>query len=541
MNMNSSEEQSKIFIVDDEELNLKYLKRILSDDYEITTTTNSGNSLALIKEIMPDIILLDVHMPVINGFELCKLILDDDETKNIPVIFISSLRTPEHVKIGLEVGAVDFIARPINKVETFARIKTHLTIGKLQNDLAIANSKLNSLLEKKTKELSQEKTLKEKSNEALLESENRFKTIFLSTPEAILIVGVESGEIIDVNPACSTLSGYSYNELIGMKQNDLLENYNESIQEEYLQTHNNFDDDSDVKISSNSLISKSGKKIPVQNSSKTILMEGEHYVFAVIFDLSSQKKIEHQLEKAKNDAEEFSRIKGVFLANMSHELRTPLVGILGFSNILEEEIKDNALKYMAHSITTSGERLLNTLKVILDYSDLENFRKNPIWVKINLNQIVNSLVESYSEYYKKRGLEVTKIFDQKEDILINADQPSITEAISQLLKNAITYTQFGGITIGLKTEIEGDVEYAIISVEDTGIGISEEKLNSIFEDFRQISEGYSRSYEGLGLGLTLVKNIVDLHSGEIVVESKENEGSQFTIKLVMNSENLNKE
>jgi len=536
--MSSSEERSKIFIVDDEELNLKYLKRILSDEYEITTTTNSGNSLALIKEVKPDIILLDVHMPVINGFELCKLILDDDETKNIPVIFISSLRTPEHVKIGLEVGAVDFIARPINKVETFARIKTHLTIGKLQIDLAIANSKLNSLLEKKTQELSQEKTLKEKSNEALLESENRFKTIFLSTPEAIIIVGVDSEEIIDVNPACSTLSGYSYNELIGMNQKDLLQNYDESIQKDNVITHNNFDEDSEVNISLNILVSKSGEKIPVQNSSKTILMEGEHYIFAVIFNLSSQKKIEHQLEQAKNDAEEFSRIKGVFLANMSHELRTPLVGILGFSNILEEEIKDNALKYMAHSITTSGERLLNTLKVILDYADLENFRKNPNWGKINLNQIIDSVVESYSDYSKKRGLEVTKNFDKKEDLLINADQHSITEAISQLLKNAITYTQFGGVTIGLKTETEKDIEYAIISVEDTGIGISEEKLNSIFEDFRQISEGYSRSYEGLGLGLTLVKNIIDLHSGEIVVESKENEGSQFKIKLEIKTENL---
>ena len=536
--MSSSEERSKIFIVDDEELNLKYLKRILSDEYEITTTTNSGNSLALIKEVKPDIILLDVHMPVINGFELCKLILDDDETKNIPVIFISSLRTPEHVKIGLEVGAVDFIARPINKVETFARIKTHLTIGKLQIDLAIANSKLNSLLEKKTQELSQEKTLKEKSNEALLESENRFKTIFLSTPEAIIIVGVDSEEIIDVNPACSALSGYSYNELIGMNQKDLLQNYDESIQKDNVITHNNFDEDSEVNISLNILVSKSGEKIPVQNSSKTILMEGEHYIFAVIFNLSSQKKIEHQLEQAKNDAEEFSRIKGVFLANMSHELRTPLVGILGFSNILEEEIKDNALKYMAHSITTSGERLLNTLKVILDYADLENFRKNPNWGKINLNQIIDSVVESYSDYSKKRGLEVTKNFDKKEDLLINADQHSITEAISQLLKNAITYTQFGGVTIGLKTETEKDIEYAIISVEDTGIGISEEKLNSIFEDFRQISEGYSRSYEGLGLGLTLVKNIIDLHSGEIVVESKENEGSQFKIKLEIKTENL---
>lgn len=539
--MKSPEKQSKIFIVDDEELNLKYLKRILVDEYDVLTTTNSGDCLPSIKEFGADIILLDVHMPVVNGFELCKLILDDDETKNIPVIFISSLRTPEHVKIGLEVGAVDFIARPINKVETFARIKTHLTIGKLQKDLADANSKLNSLLEKKTKEFNKEKSLKEKSNEALLESENRFKTIFLSTPEAIIITNLESGEIIDVNPACSKLSGYSYNELIGMNQSNLLQISDESITDEYFQAHKNFEADSDVNMSLNIMVPKSGEKFPVQNSSKTILMEGEHYIFAVIFNLSAQRTFEKQLEKAKNDAEEFSRIKGVFLANMSHELRTPLVGILGFSNILEEEIKDNALKYMAHSITTSGERLLNTLKVILDYSDLENFRKNPNWGQINLNEIIDSVIESFSDYYKKRGLEIIKNYDQENDFLINADQNSMTEAISQLLKNAIIYTQYGAITIGLKTETEKNVKYVIISLEDTGIGISEEKLNSIFEDFRQGSEGYSRSYEGLGLGLTLVKNIVDLHSGEITVNSKENEGSQFRIKLEIKTENLKKE
>ena len=125
-------------------------------------------------------------------------------------------------------------------------------------------------------------------------------------------------------------------------------------------------------------------------------------------------------------------------------------------------------------------------------------------------------------------------------IVITADKTSITEAISQLFNNAIVYTQYGSITIGLKTEKIEDTNYAIISIEDTGVGISEEKLNSIFEDFRQGSEGYSRAYEGLGLGLALVKNIIDLHSGEITVESKVNEGSLFKIKLEIKTENLKK-
>ncbi len=473
-------------------------------------------------------------MPVINGFELCKLIVDDDLTKNIPVIFVSSLRTPEHVKMGLEAGAVDFIARPINKVETFARIKTHLTIGELQRDLAIANSKLKLSLTTKVDELNEEKSLNERSRAALLESENRFQSIFQSSPEAIILVSLESGEIIDSNPAGCFLFGYSLDELIGMNQTVLLQPSKETIQKNYFQSQENGEHEFSVRMSLNTLIRKDGNKIPVQNSSKTILIEGELYIFALIYDLRARQKVESELQLAKEQAEELSRIKGLFLANMSHELRTPLVGMLGFSSILEEEIKDEHLKHMANSITSSGKRLLNTLKVLLDYSVLENLKPKPNWKRIDLNKIIYKVVDSYSDLYgdlyNDRGLEVTTQCNEK-NICIYADEYFITEVVSQLLKNAITYTKNGSISVALETETVNNLKYAVISIKDTGIGINKEKLNSIFEDFRQGSEGYSRDYEGLGLGLALVKNIVDLHKGEITVKSKENEGSLFKIKF----------
>ncbi len=537
--MNTTEERKKIFIIDDEEHNLKYFKRILSKEFTVITENDSRDCLPIIKSVKPDIILLDVHMPVISGFELCKLIVNDEVTRNIPVIFVSSLRTSEHVKIGLEAGAVDFISRPINKVELFARIKTHLTIGQLQKDLAHANNKLNSSLTKKVDELKEEKWLSERSRAALHESENRFKVIFQGTPEAIIIVSLESGEIIDVNPAGCELSGYSFDELVGMDQTKLLQPSTETIQENYFQSRKNVASGSTVRMSLNTLIRKSGKNIPVQNSSKTILIEGELYIFGVIFDLSARRNMENDLLKAKEEAEEFSRIKGFFLANMSHELRTPLVGMLGFSNILEEELEDKHLKNMAHSITSSGKRLLNTLKVLLDYSVLENLKSQPNWELVDLNKIVCKVVDSFRDSYNERGLEVTTKYDEKH-ISIYADEYFMTEVISQILNNAIIYTHHGSINIMLETEQINNINYAIISIKDTGIGIGEDKLNSIFEDFRQGSEGYSRDYEGLGIGLALVKNIVDLHSGKITVQSKENEGSLFQIKLEIKNGNLTK-
>ncbi len=536
--MGTTEELKKILIVDDEDINLKYLNKILSKKYEVSVENDSKNCLYKIKTVKPDIILLDVNMPVINGFELCKLIVDDEETKNTPVIFISSERTPQHIKMGLEAGAVDFIVKPINEVEIFARIKTHLTIGQLQKELAFANSKLNASLSERTHELEEEKNNKQKISDALVESEDRFQHIFKSAPEAIIIVHVDSGEIIDVNSAGCELFGYTCEELIGENPAKFLIPSEETIQKNYFQIKDEKSGNANIRMSLNTLIRKDNEKIPVQNSSKTILIEGELYIFSSIYDLRARQEIEMELQQAKVKAEELNRIKGFFLENMSHELRTPLVGILGFSTLLEEELEDENLKEMAVAITTSGKRLLNTLKVLLEYSVLESSENNHFWKEINLNEIVKDVVESYSTSFNSRGLEVT-IKCEENDIYVTADEHFMTEVIAQLLNNAITYTHFGSITITLETEKIEDQMYAVISIKDTGIGISEEKLSSIFEDFRQGSEGHSRDYEGLGLGLALVKNIADLHNGEITVQSKENEGSLFKLKLEINTKNEN--
>jgi len=190
---------------------------------------------------------------------------------------------------------------------------------------------------------------------------------------------------------------------------------------------------------------------------------------------------------------------------------------------------------MANSITTSGNRLLNTLRVLLEYSIIESDGKKPEWELINLNQIINDGIELCKNSNSNRGLEI--IFNSKANVSLIADHYFITEVLFQLLNNAVTYTHYGSIFITLETKKINNKEYAIISIKDTGIGISEEKLNSIFEDFRQGSEGYTRDYEGLGLGLSLVKKIVDLHNGEITVQSKKNEGSLFKVTLEILKEN----
>ncbi len=537
--MDSTNKKHKIFIADDEEINLKYFNRFLSTDYEVAITLSCVDGLELVKSFNPDIILLDVHMPEINGFDFCSQLKQNNQTKNIPVIFISSLANPEHIKTGLKVGAVDFISKPINKTETLARIKTHLAMGQVQRELAQSNQILDESLKISEKRLGYEKVHREKISARLTESESRFKLIFDSMPEAIIIVSVDSGEIIDINPAGCSLFGYSHDEIIGIHQGKLLKPSEETIRQNYFETKENNHKISNVRMLQNVLFRKNGETLPVQNSSKTILIEGELYIFSIIFDLSARKKMERELSRAKEHAEELNKLKSFFLANISHELRTPLVGILGFSKLLEEELTDDYLKHFANGITTSGNRLLNTLKVLLEYSILESSKETPEWGKVNINKVVNVVVDSYKKNLKEKGLNIFVNYEV-DNLLIAADEYFITEVISQLLNNAITYTHFGSITITLNIKKIENKECAVLSILDTGIGINESKLTSIFDDFRQASEGYSRNYEGLGLGLALVKKIVDLHNGKITVRSKENEGSLFELTLAIEKENHTK-
>jgi PAS domain S-box-containing protein len=523
--------KKKIFVVDDEESNLKYFKRIFNKEYKVITTDDSASSFPIIRSLMPDIVLLDIYMPEVNGFDLCKKLQADEKTKTIPIIFISSLCESKQIEEGLNLGAVDFIQKPINKTETLARIRTHLKVNQLQKDLAVTNSKLERLLKEKSKKLDEEQNQKNQLQKNLYESESKFQIIFKSAPEAIIIVSAESGEIVDVNPAGCNLFDYTYDELIGVNQTELLQPSDRKIKQNYIRTHEDNNKVFGVRMQLNTLVKKNGTKIPVNNSSRTILYEGELFILGVIFDLSKQKKIEEELRKSKKHADELNRLKGFFLSNMSHELRTPLVGMLGFSNILEEELKDTHLKYMASAITTSGNRLLNTLKVLMDYSLLEGNNFISEWKKVNLNDIVAEVLQSYKTQSKEKDLEIIiKIPRNKIETI--ADEHFIKEVISQLINNAFAYTQSGSISIFLETKSINGKVFAVLSIKDTGIGINKEKLDLIFDDFRQVSEGCTRDYQGLGLGLALAKKIVDLHNGEITVESKENEGSLFQLKLI---------
>ena len=239
-----------------------------------------------------------------------------------------------------------------------------------------------------------------------------------------------------------------------------------------------------------------------------------------------------ELRNAKEKAEEMNRLKSSFLANMSHELRTPMIGILGYSEMLVEESKDEETMKAANIINESGRRLLNTLNMILNLSRIEAGKLNYEFSSIDVVEIVKDCCKLFEEAAIKKGLYLE--IETKHKLLnLYLDDKMFREVINNLINNAIKFTSFGGVTIEILAETGDTGKWTIINVKDTGIGISKVDQVSIWEEFRQVSEGLGRSFEGTGLGLTLTKKFVEIMKGTITVESRCFEGSVFTVRFPM--------
>lgn len=227
---------------------------------------------------------------------------------------------------------------------------------------------------------------------------------------------------------------------------------------------------------------------------------------------------------------ELNRLKTIFLDNMSHELRTPITVILGYAGLLFEELKDPELKEMAEIILQSGNRLTESLNLLLDQSDVESHRLKINLERLNIFELLKNSYTIHKPMVESKNLNFSFEYDNQE-IYCDLDKNMFDKILSNLLKNAIKFTEKGSINLKLTTVEKFCPKKAIIKITDTGIGIPEEKLSLIFEAFRQVSEGMNRVYQGIGLGLSVTKKFVELLNGEISVNSKLNSGTEFTVSF----------
>ncbi len=245
---------------------------------------------------------------------------------------------------------------------------------------------------------------------------------------------------------------------------------------------------------------------------------------------ASREIAEMAMLESKIAAEEANRTKTQFLANMSHELRTPLNSIIGFSQILAmnkyDNLNEKEINY-ADNVLKSGEHLLNLINNILDISKVENGKMELYITSFDMIKTINEVIELTVPMATSRNIKLITDFPQT-NLFIYADQAKVKDILYNLLSNAIKFTRENGhIWVDCKCQ-ENNM---IINVTDDGIGIAEDKIQSIFEPFKQVDSAQNRKYQGTGLGLALVKQYIKMHKGHIDVTSEEGKGTTFTFTL----------
>lgn len=367
-------------------------------------------------------------------------------------------------------------------------------------------------------------TRRKQAEDKVREEAIRRRILFEQSMDGLVVLD-QNGKVFEANLKYAEMLGYSSEEIQELYMWDWDIQYTREQLLEMIRLA-----DSKGIIHETKHRRKDGSLINVEISGNEAIFNGRKFIFCVCRDITERKQAEDMLLHAKLAAEDASKSKGEFLATMSHELRTPLNSIIGFSDMMLAgavgELNEKQVKYMIH-ILNGGRHLLALINDILDLSKVEAG-------KMKLNRELFSVYDAIEEVKAlavplavKKNIEFdTKIESGLEDI--NADKTKIKQILYNLASNAIKFTEDKGY-VGITAQRIDNM--LVVSVIDTGRGISMKDLGKLFQPFKQLNPYMTREHEGTGLGLVLVKKYVEMHGGNVRVESEVGKGSIFTFTI----------
>lgn len=499
----------KILIIDDDKIDAISIVRSISRSEilaEIDSAASVKEGFEKLERIEYDLIFLDYMLPDSDGISILQKIRNLGI--NIPVIFITSQGNENIASQAILAGASDYMPKSLLTSDGISHsIRNAFKLFESQN----LRKETEFALEINSKRLSEaQKLAKIGSWEINLNNDE----VYFSE---------ELYNIFEFDKA-ATPSLNAFRSCITSSDDILLF---ESKLEEVKNNH--------VEVSfSHRIMTKKGSikhineyVIGIYDENGTLFK-----ILGTIQDITEQKKIEKELIKAKNIAENSVRIKERFLTNMSHEIRTPMNGILGFVHILEDTKLDENQKQSIEAIKMAGKNLMLIINDILDLSKIEADKMTFEAIEFSLSKTVQSVIEILSPIAKQKKVLLKSAIDPKINDLLIGDPTRLSQILINLVGNALKFTEQGQVELVISQQQENDlVSLVLFNVIDTGIGIAADKIDSIFESFNQASNETTRKFGGTGLGLTITRRLIELQGGSINVKSEIAKGSEFSFMI----------
>lgn len=360
-------------------------------------------------------------------------------------------------------------------------------------------------------------------------SGERFRSLFYNSPIAMTIADMVDSRFMMVNNAFLSSFGYPAEDVIGKRVNDfdfiVSQEDREALGKELMEKGKVLNREFVVRR-------KNGEELVTLSSLELVNVDGEMQVIYAFQDITAQKRVEAQLQQARQDAEAVALAKSSFLANMSHEIRTPLNAMLGFSDLMSKTPLTTEQREYLETINSSGKNLLGIINDILDLSKIEAGMFSIEKVPFSIQQSMHSIVTMFTEKAQSKGLKFYFSADSRLPELVTGDPTRFNQILMNLIGNALKFTNEGSVTIDCDVLNKTTTEVQLrVKVTDTGIGISKDKINSIFDRFTQAETHTARNFGGTGLGLSIVRKLVELQNGILSVESEEGRGSSFSFEL----------
>jgi len=496
--------KTTILNVDDHEAGRYARSRALRNaGFEVLEASSGAEALQLVNSQRPPLVLLDINLPDMTGYDVCRQIKAASATSGILVLHVSATFVKgSDQKRGLEGGADGYLAEPVDPDVLVATVNAYLRLRSTE--------------------------------EALRESEERFRAAFEDAPIGMALVNFDH-RIFRANRALSEMLGYTSEELAALSIDEL--GLPEDTEKSSLPLTQLFTGETDGYQLERRCRSKKRHVIWVNLIGRAVRNAEGKILYGLVMaeNISERKRSEEERErllaaeqKARSDAEAANRAKDQFLATVSHELRTPLGAILGWARILRNQTSDpkttaRGLEAIERNATAQAQ----LIEDILDVSRIISGKLRLASQSVDLNAVVRAAVDTIKPAVEARRIRLETTLNAPA-VTVRGDPSRLQQVIWNLLSNAVKFSPEGGLVqVGLEL---ADPHHVEVSVVDAGHGIPEAFLPHVFEPFRQADASTTRRYGGLGLGLSIVKQLVELHGGTIEAVS-EGEGKGATLRL----------